>query len=94
VPDGEAIAPDRRRKGEAIPEEVVVPEREAIPESEVISDREVVRMFAGNARGFHVDDRRLAVAAVLWGVLVGGTSGAGGVFHIPRCRIAHADRVR
>jgi uncharacterized membrane protein YfcA len=29
------------------------------------------------ARGFHFDDRRLAVASVLWGVLVGGTSGAG-----------------
>jgi uncharacterized membrane protein YfcA len=29
------------------------------------------------ARGFHFDDRRLVVAAVLWGVLVGGTSGAG-----------------
>jgi uncharacterized membrane protein YfcA len=29
------------------------------------------------ARGFHFDDRRLVVASVLWGVLVGGTSGAG-----------------
>ena len=29
------------------------------------------------ARGFHFDDRRLAIASVLWGVLVGGTSGAG-----------------
>jgi uncharacterized membrane protein YfcA len=29
------------------------------------------------ARGFHFDDRRLAVASVRWGVLVGGTSGAG-----------------
>jgi uncharacterized membrane protein YfcA len=29
------------------------------------------------ARGFHFDDRRLVIASVLWGVLVGGTSGAG-----------------
>jgi uncharacterized membrane protein YfcA len=29
------------------------------------------------ARGFHFDDKRLALASVLWGVLVGGTSGAG-----------------
>jgi uncharacterized membrane protein YfcA len=29
------------------------------------------------ARGFHFDDRRLAIASVAWGVLVGGTSGAG-----------------
>jgi uncharacterized membrane protein YfcA len=29
------------------------------------------------ARGFHFDDRRLVVASLLWGVLVGGTSGAG-----------------
>jgi uncharacterized membrane protein YfcA len=29
------------------------------------------------ARGFRLDDRRLAVAAVAWGVLMGGTSGAG-----------------
>jgi uncharacterized membrane protein YfcA len=29
------------------------------------------------ARGFHFDDRRLAIAALLWGVLMGGTSGAG-----------------
>ncbi len=29
------------------------------------------------ARGFHFDDTRLVVASVLWGVLVGGTSGAG-----------------
>jgi uncharacterized membrane protein YfcA len=29
------------------------------------------------ARGFRFDDRRLAIASVLWGVLVGGTSGAG-----------------
>ena len=29
------------------------------------------------ARGFHLDDRRLAIASVGWGVLVGGTSGAG-----------------
>ena len=29
------------------------------------------------ARGFHFDDKRLVVASVLWGVLVGGTSGAG-----------------
>jgi uncharacterized membrane protein YfcA len=28
-------------------------------------------------RGFHFDDRRLVIASVLWGVLVGGTSGAG-----------------
>jgi len=30
-----------------------------------------------SARGFHFDDRRLVVASVLWGVLVGGTTGAG-----------------
>jgi len=29
------------------------------------------------ARGFHFDDRRMVIASVLWGVLVGGTSGAG-----------------
>lgn len=29
------------------------------------------------SRGFHFHDRRLAVASVAWGVLVGGTSGAG-----------------
>ena len=29
------------------------------------------------ARGFHFNDRRLVIASVLWGVLVGGTSGAG-----------------
>ena len=29
------------------------------------------------SRGFHVDDRRLGMASVAWGVLVGGTSGAG-----------------
>jgi uncharacterized membrane protein YfcA len=29
------------------------------------------------ARGFHFDDKRLAVAGLLWGVLMGGTSGAG-----------------
>jgi uncharacterized membrane protein YfcA len=29
------------------------------------------------ARGFHFDAKRLAVAALLWGVLMGGTSGAG-----------------
>jgi uncharacterized membrane protein YfcA len=29
------------------------------------------------ARGFHLDDRRLAVSSVAWGVLMGGTSGAG-----------------
>ncbi len=29
------------------------------------------------ARGFHFDGTRLVVASVLWGVLVGGTSGAG-----------------
>jgi uncharacterized membrane protein YfcA len=29
------------------------------------------------ARGFHFDDTRLAVAALLWGGLMGGTSGAG-----------------
>jgi uncharacterized membrane protein YfcA len=29
------------------------------------------------ARGFRFDDRRLAVASLLWGVLMGGTSGAG-----------------
>jgi uncharacterized membrane protein YfcA len=28
-------------------------------------------------RGYHFDDKRLAVASVAWGVLVGGTSGAG-----------------
>jgi uncharacterized membrane protein YfcA len=29
------------------------------------------------SRGYHLDDRRLGAAAVAWGVLVGGTSGAG-----------------
>jgi uncharacterized membrane protein YfcA len=29
------------------------------------------------ARGFHFGDRRLAIASLLWGVLMGGTSGAG-----------------
>ena len=29
------------------------------------------------ARGFQADDKRLAVAAIAWGVLMGGTSGAG-----------------
>jgi uncharacterized membrane protein YfcA len=29
------------------------------------------------SRGFHCDDKRLAAASVAWGVLVGGTSGAG-----------------
>jgi uncharacterized membrane protein YfcA len=29
------------------------------------------------ARGFHFGDRRLAVASLLWGALMGGTSGAG-----------------
>jgi uncharacterized membrane protein YfcA len=29
------------------------------------------------ARGFHFDDKRLAIAGLLWGVLMGGTSGAG-----------------
>jgi uncharacterized membrane protein YfcA len=29
------------------------------------------------ARGFRLDDRRLAVAGLAWGVLMGGTSGAG-----------------
>jgi uncharacterized membrane protein YfcA len=29
------------------------------------------------SRGFHLDDKRLGVASVAWGVLVGGTSGAG-----------------
>ena len=30
-----------------------------------------------HARGFRLDDRRLALASVAWGVLMGGTSGAG-----------------
>jgi uncharacterized membrane protein YfcA len=29
------------------------------------------------SRGFHVDDKRLGIASIAWGVLVGGTSGAG-----------------
>ena len=29
------------------------------------------------SRGFHLDDKRLGAASVAWGVLVGGTSGAG-----------------
>jgi uncharacterized membrane protein YfcA len=29
------------------------------------------------SRGFHFDDRRLGAASIAWGVLVGGTSGAG-----------------
>ena len=29
------------------------------------------------SRGFHLDDKRLGVASIAWGVLVGGTSGAG-----------------
>jgi uncharacterized membrane protein YfcA len=29
------------------------------------------------SRGFHLDDRQLGVASIAWGVLVGGTSGAG-----------------